>query len=317
MSIAATNHTADTQAAPRRTVLVDSSIYVFRAWCTLPATLVDAEGEPCNAVLGFSDFVFRLLTQLQPERIVFAFDDSLLSSHRRDLYPDYKANRPPAPESLKRQFRLCRAFVRALGMSEFASRHFEADDVIGTLALRERQAGRGVLLVTGDKDLTQLVGPGDLWWEPQRDRMLDTKGVERTLGVRPDQVADQLALAGDRADNIPGVPGIGMATAARLLRRFDTLDRLLSDLPALGQAKLRGAKRLMALIEEHRDTVLLARRLTGIHCDADVPADLPTLPTGIDDAALLESMAQLNFSPERRQRWEHAVLNGPYAADST
>jgi DNA polymerase I len=288
--------------------LVDSSIYVFRAWFTLPEAITDREGHPANAVLGFGEFLLRLLSRAAPAPVAFAFDESLESSERRRIFPAYKANRPPAPESLKRQFRVCRALVRALGFTDLASTRHEADDIIGTLALRYRARGAAVHLITADKDLTQLVGPRDLWWEFQQDRRLDTRGVEKHLGVRPDQVADQLALAGDKVDNIPGVPGIGMATAARLLRRFGTLDALLADVAAISTMQIRGAKRIAALLDEHRDTVNLARQLTGIRCDIeDVPADLDLTPVAPDRAALGMLMDTLGIVGTRRVRWQALV----------
>jgi DNA polymerase I len=288
--------------------LVDSSIYVFRAWFTLPEGITDQEGHPANAVLGFTEFLLRLLTRLSPAPVAFAFDESLGGSVRKQIYPEYKANRPPAPESLKRQFRLCRAFIRALGFTELASTRHEADDIIGTLAARHRARGAAIHLITADKDLTQLVGPRDLWWEFQQDRRLDARGVEKHLGVRPEQVADQLALAGDKVDNIPGVPGIGMATAARLLRRFGSLEQLLGDIDAVCALQIRGAKRIAALLHEHQETVRLARRLTGIDCDIDdLPEDLDLTPAPTDRQALEDLMELLGFDISRRVRWQAMI----------
>lgn len=260
------------------TYLVDTSIFIFRAWFALPDTLTCPRGQPVNAVVGFMNFVRTLMREERPERIAFAFDEGLGRHYRQSIYPPYKAHRPPAPEALKRQFRLCRELLDACGLTTLSSREFEADDLIGTLADRERRAGRTVILATGDKDLTQLVHDGDLWWEPRQNRRLDPGGIRKLLGVRPDQVADQLALAGDKVDNIPGIPGVGMSTAARLLRRTDTLDALLADIPAVGHMPIRGARRLMALIETHQDTVRLARRLTGIHCGIPLPDGLDLRP---------------------------------------
>lgn len=288
----------------QRTLLVDSSIYVFRAWFALPESLVGRDGAPVNAVIGFSDFVLRLLTQAEPARVGFAFDESLAGSFRHDLYPEYKANRSPAPESLKRQFGLCRELVRALGIAGFASNCYEADDLIGTLARMERETGRGVAVVTADKDLMQVVAADDLWWEFHRDLRLDARGVEKRLGVRPNQVADQLALAGDKVDNIPGVPGIGMATAASLLRRFDDLDTLFSDMAAVAGTRLRGAARLAMLLAEHEGTVRMARRLTGVHCDAKLPPGIDLIPSRPDKAALDELFERLGLGVDRRTRWK-------------
>jgi len=288
--------------------LVDSSIYVFRAWFTLPEAITDREGHPANAVTGFGEFLVRLLTRAAPAPVVFAFDESLGQSYRHEIYPEYKANRPPAPESLKRQFRQCRALVTALGFPAFSSPRYEADDIIGTLTARQQAAGGSVHLITADKDLTQLVGPGDLWWEFQQDRRLDARGVEKKLGVRPEQVADQLALAGDKVDNIPGVPGIGMATAARILRRFGDLDTLFADTDEVAKLHIRGARRLADLVREHEHSVRLSRRLTGIHCDIeDLPQALDLSPAAPDRAALTALLDQLGIDGPRRVRWEALI----------
>nr|WP_231940872.1 5'-3' exonuclease H3TH domain-containing protein [Acidihalobacter aeolianus] len=248
------------------TLLVDSSIYIFRAWFTWPQDVCDAAGRPANAVHGFAAFVHELLSVQRPVRIAFAFDETLEGSPRRALFPAYKANRPPAPQELIHQFEGCRRLVDALGLGALSRPGCEADDLIGTLAAGERVSGRRVALLTGDKDLTQLVHDGDIWWDYARGRRLGPRGVERTFGVPPRLIADQLALAGDKSDNIPGIPGVGMTTAARLLCPFGGLEALLDDIPRIGTLRLRGAVRLMRLVQEHQDTVRLARRLTGIDC---------------------------------------------------
>ena len=293
-------------------LLVDSSIYVFRAWFTLPGTLLDAEGRPANAVFGFLEFVQRLFAERAPSRIAFAFDQSLSSNFRNDIYPDYKANRPPAPEELRQQFAQVRAFLRAAGLCELSSPRFEADDLIGTLAARERARGERVLLITADKDLAQLVGAQDQWWDFPRGEPLDPRAVARKFGVRPEQIADQLALAGDKVDNIPGVPGVGMATAAKLLRRFGSLDALLADIPAIAQMKIRGAKRLMQLIDEYQDIVRLARRLTGIECAAELPDHGPLERRPPDLDALQAWFEVMGLSERRRDNWL-ALLSGDLA----
>lgn len=288
----------------QRTYLVDASIYVFRAWFTLPDSITDREGQPVNAVYGFTDFLYRFLTEVQPQRVAFAFDESLTTSHRNALYPEYKANREEAPEELKYQFRLCRRFVSTLGMVELASDLYEADDLIATLVEREREPGRAVTVVTGDKDLAQLVeGPADEWWEFGKDTRLDRKGIEKTFGVQPEQIADQLAIAGDKIDNIPGIPGVGMATAAKLLRKFGSIDDLLADTPGIERMQIRGAARLRRLVEEHRETIVLSRKLTRLHRDAPLPGDLELTPQPCDPEALEAQADRLGFGTARRERW--------------
>ncbi len=284
--------------------LVDASIYVFRAWHTLPDDLTDAKGQPINALLGFTDFVFRLLNEQQPEHIAFAFDESLTSSCRNAIYPDYKANRPPAPEELKLQFGLCREFLRHLGITELASNRFEADDLIGALVLQARAQGQRAIILTADKDLAQLLGPDDIWWNHAQDKRLTWRGVEKQFGVRPDQIADLLAIAGDKVDNIPGVPGVGMATAARLLKRFDNIDNLLANIPQISTMKIRGAKRVQSLIEEHQSVIRLARQLTGIFSEEAMVEIRHPVRTRADREAFEGFMQQCGFSPARQARWQ-------------
>lgn len=255
--------------------LVDASIYVFRPWFTRQPPVFDTEGHAVNAVLGFLRFVYTLLQHEQPTEIGFAFDTSLQTSVRKSLYPAYKANRSPAPENLKYQFAQCRAFLDALGIVQTASVHHEADDVIGTWVAQQHAHGKACKIITGDKDLAQLIGDQDYWWDYGKRAALSAGGIKREFGVWPTQIAEQLAIAGDTADNIPGIPGVGMATAAKLLHKFHNIDNLLSRIPEIGLMKIAGAKRLQRLVEEHRATLLLARQLTRIHCEVpDIPHDL-------------------------------------------
>lgn len=282
--------------------LIDASIYVFRPWFVRQTAPVDTAGNPINAVLGFLRFVYPLLNTEQPQHIAFAFDTSRLTSVRKHIYPDYKANRPAAPDELKYQFQLCRDFLRALGLVEAASLQYEADDIIGTWAQHYRHQGFACHIISGDKDLAQLVEKNDLWWDYGKRAALPTGGIKREFGVWPAQIADQLAIAGDVADNIPGVPGIGMATAAKLLNKFSTVDILLSRIPEIGQMKTTGAKRLQGLIQQHQDTIRLARQLTEIHCAVpNIPLDLAR---GNKDLPRLQSLCeQLHLTEQQYQLW--------------
>ena len=249
--------------------LIDASVYVFRAWHSMPSDLVDGDGNPVNALYGFCRFLGDFLERVRPARAAVLFDASLSTSFRSELYPGYKANRDPAPEELKRQFALCRRYTRALGVMECAHPTFEADDLIGTLVLEGRAAGVPSTIVSRDKDLAQLVGPNDVFWDFSGKGRLGYEQIPETFGVMPEQIADFLALAGDSVDNIPGVPGVGRKTAAALLAHFGTLDVLYANLDRVCDVNCRGAKALGARLAEHREAALLARRLTGIACDAE------------------------------------------------
>lgn len=284
--------------------LVDSSIFIFRAWFVLPDELVDRDGRPVNAVLGFADFLLALLERERPEHLACAFDESLGTSYRNELYPPYKANREPPPPELLHQFAQCRALVRAAGIPEFAAGRYEADDIIGTFCHHLRRRGWRSRIVSGDKDLAQLLGDGDLLLDPPRGGRLDRRGVFKTFGVYPEQIADLLALAGDPVDNIPGVPGVGRKTAARLLNRFGNLDALFAQLPAIGGLKLRGAARIQALLQEHEEAVRLWRELTVIQHHAGLPDEPEALRVGRPDAARLEALfEQWRMDEGRKRRW--------------
>lgn len=292
--------------SPDSVWLVDSSIYVFRAWFVRQPNALDRDGKPINAVRGFLRFVYQLLYEQQPKHIAFAFDTSLKTSEREQIYPDYKANRSPAPDELKYQFQLCRDFLDALGIIQDASQHHEADDLIGTWSVQQRakhqSPQRNIVILSGDKDLAQLIHETDLWWDYGRRKPLNTGGIKSTFGVWPQQIADQLAIAGDKADNIPGVPGVGMSTAAKLLKRFNTLDKLLANPDDIAKMQIRGAKRVQLLLEEHQDTVRLARRLTGINCT--VP-DLAThLRRKEKDTAKLQALCErLQLTDQQYENW--------------
>ncbi len=262
---------------PQRLWLIDASIYVFRPWYTWSNTHKNKAGQSIHAVLGFIDFVDDLLANEKPTHIGFAFDESLISSHRKDILPAYKANRTSASENLRFQFTLCRRYIRALGMAEASSPYYEGDDVLATWAKhsqREPQA-QIVNVVTGDKDLVQLVGENDLWCDYSKHISLDYKDIIKKFGVRPDQVADQLALAGDKSDNIPGVPGIGMAVAAKLLRYFDNIETMLNSIERIGKMKFLGAMKIQLQVEEYQQQIRQYQKITSLITDVpDIEMDL-------------------------------------------
>ena len=290
--------------------LVDSSIFVFRAWYGPERERVNRADQSNQAFVGFSDFVYRLLTEQAPGRVVFAFDESLSSSARKSIYAEYKANRSPAPEALKRQFSWCRQWLEALGISCVSSALWEADDLIGSLHRYHASAELPAAILTADKDLAQLIGEQDLWWAYLDDKRLDYRAICRKFGVRPDQIAEQLALTGDKVDNIPGVPEIGMKTAARLLKKYDTLDNLLQHVEDVGKMKFRYAASVQRSLIEHQELLAISHQLTRINCEIE---EMRQVDTGRRSAAaeVLYSMMETHaFEPARIERWR-AYLDGP------
>ena len=269
---------------------VDASFFVFRAYHSMPPDMADADGNATHALYGFARFLGDLIEEVRPERLCVAFDHSLNSetSLRNAIYPLYKANREPAPEDLKRQFALCREFCRLLGVAEFASSAYEADDIIGTMTVRARAAGLRNVLVTRDKDLSQLIRDGDVFWDYTGKASYHYHDIGARFGAAPERVADFLALTGDSVDNIPGVPGVGRKTATELCAAYASLDALYANLDQIPQLKLRGAARIAASLAAHREVAYLARRLTGIVCDVPLEATLDDLLPRRPDEALLE-----------------------------
>ena len=220
--------------------LVDASMYVFRAWHSMPDEFHDAEGWPTNAVHGFARFLLELLERERPRHIAIAFDEALDSCFRNALYPAYKANREPAPEELKRQFAHCKALCEGLGLATLAHPEFEADDLIGSALRHARALGHPGVIVSADKDLSQLLGDLDEQWDFARGVRWGASGVKARQGVHAHQVADFLALCGDAVDNIPGVPG-GAAGAFRNPGRAARADRG-NTVPALPRRSLGGGE---------------------------------------------------------------------------
>ncbi len=283
--------------------LVDASIYIFRAWFSMSDEFVNLKGEPTNAVYGFSGFLCSLLEQTGAEHVAIAFDESLSKGHRNEIYPEYKANRDPAPEELKRQFSWARSVAEAMGLQCFVDSRYEADDLIGTLAEFWRARGHPICVVTADKDLAQLVGENDHWWDFARNQKLNAKQLTEKFGVMPEQMADYLALTGDSVDNIPGVPGVGPKSASALLGHFGDLDSIYERLEEVQHLGVRGAKSLQKKLADNRDAAELARRLTVIETAVESALASPELGrTEVDTARLNRLFDELSFGGMLRQR---------------
>jgi 5'-3' exonuclease len=284
--------------------LIDASLYVFRAWHSMPASaFIDRDGAPINAVHGFMRFLCDFLERARPTHVIVAFDESLTSSFRNGIYPAYKAHRELPPAELLVQFGYCKQVAAALGLCVVSDLQYEADDLIGSAVVHVRAQGFRNVIISADKDFAQLITAADEQWDFSRDERWDVAGVKRRLGVRPDQVVDFLALTGDTVDNIPGVPGIGPKTAASLLAHFDTLDALLARLEEVPFLRLRGSGQAYVRIKEHREQALMSRMLSAIALDAPVPALTEQLLWRKPDTSVLDPLFdQLKFGPLTRSR---------------
>ncbi|HSB18607.1 MAG TPA: 5'-3' exonuclease H3TH domain-containing protein, partial [Anaeromyxobacteraceae bacterium] len=280
--------------------LIDGSGFVFRAYHALPP-LSSTKGVPTHAVYGFTTMLLKALREHSPTHVAVVLDASR-RSFRNDLDPIYKANRPETPPDLRPQFPLVRDVIRALRVPILEEEGVEADDVIATLARRARALGWEVVVVTGDKDFTQLVEEGLALYDPMaeasgRGGWTGPAEVEKKMGVPPERVVEYQALLGDKIDNIPGIPGVGEVTAAALVRRFGTVEEMLARADEIPQAVARGGEKLKEKIVAAADRVRLNRRLVALRDDVPLPLgpeDLARAPPDPEEARRL--FAELDFN---------------------
>lgn len=283
--------------------LIDASIYVFRAYYSVASEFLDVQQRPVHAVYGFLGTLLNLLHEEQPSHVAVCFDESLTTSFRNRLYPPYKANRELPPADLAAQFDYCKRLCAALGLCVLVNGEYEADDLAGSALHVLRAQGFGSVLVTGDKDFSQLIGENDLIYDPSRKERSDVAAVKRKFNVRPDQFADYLALTGDAVDNIPGIHGIGPKTAAILIGHFGSLDTLLERVEEVPFLRLRGATQIAEKLRKGRDEALLYRLLSRIALDAPVPLQAADYACAKPDEPELEQvLTELRFGPLTRRR---------------
>ncbi|MGD9668970.1 MAG: DNA polymerase I [Hyphomicrobiaceae bacterium] len=279
--------------------LIDGSGYIFRAFHALPPLTRPSDGLPVGAVHGFCQMLWKLLGDSKladkPTHIAVVFDHSA-KTFRNDIYDQYKANRPPPPEELVPQFPLIRDAVKAFNVACIEQKGFEADDLIATYARQAVEAGGDVTIVSSDKDLMQLIRPGIAMFDGMKNKKIGPDEVMEKFGVAPDKVVDVQALAGDSTDNVPGVPGIGVKTAAELINTYEDLDTLLERAGEIKQPKRR--EKLIEFADQarvSRDLVRLAQ---------DVPVKTPIEEMGVQDpvpAQLLAFLRSMEFSTLTRR----------------
>ena len=249
-------------AAPRL-ILVDGSAYIFRAFHALPP-MNRKDGTPVNAVFGFTGMVMKLIDDEAPDYTIVVLDQAR-ETFRNEIYPEYKANRSAPPEELIPQFPLIREATRALNLPVAEMAGFEADDLIATYARLACDAGIEVVIVSSDKDLMQLIRPGVTMLDPMKQKRIGPDEVIERFGVPPEKVVDVQALAGDSTDNVPGVPGIGVKTAAELINTYGSLDDLLDRAGEITQPKRREN------LQNHAEMARISRQLVHLRDDAPLP----------------------------------------------
>ncbi len=281
-------------SAPGRIHLIDGSGYVYRAFHALPG-LHTSRGVPTNAVLGFANMLAKLLREEHPRHVAVVFD-APGETFRDTLYAGYKENRGPIPDELRPQIGYIRKIVDALQLPVIEVAGVEADDVIGTLARQAGTAGLETVVVTGDKDMMQLVDERTTLLDEMRDRRFGIPEVRERFGVEPALVPDVLGLMGDAIDNIPGVKGIGEKTASALVSRIGPVETILERLDEVERSGLRGAKKIRETLAREAETARLSKDLATIRRDVPIALDLARLEWPGPDAARLRPLfVELEF----------------------
>lgn len=273
--------------------LIDGSGFIFRAYHALPPLTRKSDGLPVGAISGFCNMLFKMIEEQKgsnaPTHLAVIFDHKG-KTFRSDIYPKYKANRPPAPEDLIPQFPLTRDATRAFNLACIELQGYEADDIIATLAAQARDAGARVTIVSSDKDLMQMVGDGVEMYDAMKNRRISSDQVQEKFGVMPNRVIDVQSLAGDSVDNIPGAPGIGIKTAALLINEYGDLDNLLARADEIKQPKRR-----QSLID-NTEQILMSRQLVTLKTDTPIEvdfADLIVVPP--EPETLLNFLSEMEF----------------------
>ncbi len=285
-------------------ILIDGSSYLYRAFHAYPGTMSNGE-IPTNAIYGVVNMVRSMMRQFASDRIAVIFD-AKGKTFRDEMYPEYKAHRPPMPDDLRCQIEPLHNIIRAMGLPLLAIEGVEADDVIGTLASQASQAGIPVLISTGDKDMAQLVDDNVTLINTMTNVVMDREGVIDKFGIPPELIIDYLALMGDKVDNIPGVPGVGDKTATALLQGIGSLDSLYDNLDKIADLGFRGSKTMAKKLEDNRENAYMSYKLATIKLDVELDSTPESLHKQTPDRdALIELYGKMAF-----KSWLSELLEG-------
>ncbi len=274
---------------PEVLYIIDLSGYIFRSYHAI-APLTSPTGEPTHAVFGTVNMLERLVRQCRPSMLAVAMD-AKRGNFRTEIYPQYKANRPPAPEDLKQQMQRCGEVIAAFNIPILIEDGVEADDLIATAVKEARSRKMKVVVVSADKDLMQLVGPDVVLWDTMRNRVFGLPEVQERFGVGPEQLRDLLALMGDTSDNVPGVPSVGPKTARDLLVEYQTLEGIYEHVAEIKRKKLKET------LSEYKDQAFLSRDLVTLKDDCEIQFDREHLRYGGRDLATLRALyTELGFT---------------------
>jgi DNA polymerase-1 len=291
--------------------LIDGSSYIFRAFFGIRQNLTTSKGMPTNALYGFTTMLQKVIRDEAPDYVMVAFD-SKEKTFRHEWYPDYKANRDTPPEELQQQFPFFEPLVQAHNIVSIRQPGFEADDIIGTLAKLGDQKGMQVTIVSGDKDMMQLIGPNVTMLDTMKGKRFGHEEVIEKFGVVPDQVIEVMGLMGDSSDNIPGVKGVGPKTATDLIQKFGSIAGIYENLDGIEKAKLRDK------LEQDREKALLSLKLVIINTDMDLACKLDDMKTQEPDQDKLTELfteweftsllAGMQKQPIKREKKEYQTI---------
>ena len=267
--------------------LIDGSGFIFRAFYAIPL-LTNSQGIPINAVYGYCNMILNIYEKFKPEQMIVVFDTKK-KTFRSDIYKEYKSNRTDPPEELIPQFSIIRDATDALQIPRLEIDGYEADDIIATYTKQAEEKGVSVTIISSDKDLMQLVNKNTKMYDSMKDNLIGVKEVKEKFGVEPSKVIDVQALAGDRIDNIPGVSGIGVKTAAELINNFNSLENVLAKVNEIKQPKRR-----QILIDE-KDKALISKKLVTLKCNVDIKKYDLNLFQGINQKTALKFFEKHGF----------------------
>ena len=278
-------------------LLADGSGFIFRAYHALPP-LKKSDGTPMGAVSGYCNMLFKLINEIkdfQATHIAVVFDHKD-KTFRSDIYKDYKANRPPPPDDLVPQFQLIREATEAFGFFAIDKKGYEADDIIATLAHNANDEGAIVTIFSSDKDLMQLVSENIKMYDPIRNIFIDIDRVKEKFGVTPDKVIDVQALIGDKVDNVPGVPGIGVKTASSLISEFRNVETLIEKYELINK------ERIKDLISDNIDKIILSKKLVTLNKRVEIDLnirDLELETLNLEKLLVFTKLMELNTLSKR------------------
>lgn len=299
------------QIAENCLILVDGSSYLYRAFHAFPP-LTNSQGEPTGAMYGVLNMLKSLISQANPRYLAVVFD-AKGKTFRDELFEQYKSHRPPMPDDLRKQIQPLHHMIRALGIPLLVIDGVEADDVIGTLALSASKCGQKVLISTGDKDMAQLVDDNIMLINTMNNSLLDRQGVIEKYGIPPELIIDYLALMGDSADNIPGVPGVGEKTALGLLQGIGSMQQIYANLDQVAELPIRGSKKLGDKLTDAKALADLSYLLATIKTDVELPLSYEQLT--LQEAKNDELIAA--FGRYEFKRWLNDILqNGSHSVTS-